>query len=555
MMSTAMRSPRREQMMLLALLVVAAVFYFWHLARPDVLTDESSYATRAIGMVDFDFGIQQPTPWEWVQKVPWWMHLSFHDHPPLVFLVQHVSIRLFGETPFAIRVPSVLAGLVAVWLVYLIGRRLLDARTGLLGAALFAFTVNHVWISRVGLQESIAVTLMLGAAYCFFRALERSASPVGEPRWFLGFGVLLGLGFLAKYLVLGFAPIAFVILLIWRRDLFRSRYFFISIFCFLVIASPVIIYNIQLWRNFGHFDFQFSLLFHQDVSEWQARPGQESLGTIGNRIRHFFPWLLEANSPYFLLLALGGLVALKLAYLRTRRFEEGALLVGIVLLLPFLVFVGPAYRFLAILTPWLAIAGGFFFVRIREWLGAPRLVFPLIALVLVGEAVYAANTVIALEPKGAAPFARSKLSVETRSLGYNELEAFFVKELAGKRPEVGITFDFPFAQDILRASAERGERDGLEAVPWGIVYPDGINPSAQLWIFLRRITYAGWPITTVNNFQEGGAKAFWKEAGVKRIYAINVLEGEAERLGTVPRGIKDPAGNVAFRVYTFEFAE
>jgi len=570
---TAMSMPlplqlRREHLLLAALLVAAAFFLFWHLSRPDVLTDESSYATRAIGPVDFDFGIRQPTPWEWVKDVPWWMHLSFHDHPPLVFFIQHFSIRLFGETPFAFRLPSALAGLVAVWLVYLIGKHLWSAEVGFASTALFAFTVNHVWISRIGLQESIALALILAAAYSLFRALE-------HPRWFLGLGVFLGLGFLAKYLVLGLVPAFVVILLMrrpktfsgvknsgdphrgFRRNLLFSRWMLFSVACFLLLASPVIIYNIQLWRDFGHFDFQFSLLFHQNVAEWQARPGQESLGDTANRIRHFVPWLIEANSPYFLAFAALGmlLVITELALghwslvIGHSRSGHWSLVTVILVLLPFLVFVGPAYRFLTILTPWFALAAGYALVRIGALLRSPRIAVLIVTLIVIGEAAYAANSVIVLEPKGSMLWTHSKVSLEARSFGYNELEAFIAKELVGKRPEIGITFDFPFAQKILRAAARRGEAEGLEAVPWGIVYPDGINPSAQLWIFLRRITYSGWPVTTVSNFKTGGVEAFWKETGIKKIYAVNVLEGKARARGIAPQEIKDPNGNVAFRVY------
>ena len=580
-MSTAL-SAHRERYVLAALLFVAALFYFWHLSRPDVLTDESSYATRAIGLVDFDFGIQQPTPWEWVKEVPWWMHLSFHDHPPLVFLMQHLSIRLFGEMPFAFRLPSVLAGLVAIWLLYRIGKLLWSPEVGLASAALFAFTVNHVWISRVGLQESIAIAFGLAATYCFFRALDVSARPAdGQEhgfRWFVGLGVFLGLGFLAKYLTLGFIP---VLIAIWLLQVWLSRHsnilknvgmsettrkellgLLLAGILFLAVASPVIIYNIQLWRDFGHFDFQFSLLFHQNVPEWQARPGQESLGDTANRIQYFVPWLIEANSPYLLALAMFGVlltfVELMVGHWSRTTGQESwvkshwPLVTAVLVLLPFLVFVGPAYRFFTILTPWLAFAAGYFLVRAGVFLRSLRALALLVALVVLGEAVYAANTVIALEPRGRMPWTHSKLSLETRSLGYNELETFLKEELRGKRPEVGITFDFLFAQKILRASAERGEAEGLRAVPWGIVYADGINPSAQLWIFLRRITYSGWPVTTVQNFKAGGVEAFWKENGIKKIYAVNVLEGEAAARGVAPREIKDPVGNVAFRVYELE---
>ena len=70
---------------LVTLLILATVLYLWQLGRAGVVTDESSYVVRAIQMVDFDFGIDQPTTWQLAGEPAWWMRLSFHDHPPLFF--------------------------------------------------------------------------------------------------------------------------------------------------------------------------------------------------------------------------------------------------------------------------------------------------------------------------------------------------------------------------------------------------------------------------------------------------------------------------------------
>ena len=124
-------------------------------------------------------------------------------------------------------------------------------------------------------------------------------------------------------------------------------------------------------------------------------------------------------------------------------------------------------------------------------------------------------------------------------------------ELKGKMPEVAITFDHPFAKEILNRAAKAGRTEGLEPVPWGIVYDGGINPSAELWIFLRRITYAGWPIVDDEHWQSGGQE-FFKEIGVKKMYAVNALEGTLRGNGITPREIQNLRGEVAFRVYEFE---
>lgn len=58
------------------------------------------------------------------------------NHPPLHYLLVHGSFALLGAGAFAARLPSALLGAAAVPLAFLLGRRLFDRRTGLLGAAL-----------------------------------------------------------------------------------------------------------------------------------------------------------------------------------------------------------------------------------------------------------------------------------------------------------------------------------------------------------------------------------------------------------------------------------
>ena len=554
---------------LFAIILLAAGFYFWHLDRPDIITDESSIATRAIGMVDFDFGIKQPTPWEWVNEVPWWMHLSFHDHPPLVFLLQHYSIRLFGETPFAIRLPSVLAGLATILLVFLIGKRLYSPVVGLTASTLFAFTVNHVWLSRIGLQESIAISLMLASAYFFLRGLE-------QPQRLIWSGIFLSLAFLAKYHTLILLPIFGTVLALrgWQFIRTNIRYFLFSIFFFLLIASPVIIYNTQLYRHFGHFDFQFSQLFGQEVKAWPSRPGQEVLGSYAERIRTYIPRLIESNSPYFLILAAIGLAAILFQGIRNRRsfvIQHSSFIIIFVWLLLFLVFVGPAHRFLSLLTPWLAIAAGYAITRLNysQILKNLRIVLIAAAVLAIVEATYAYNSIIALDPIGPQPWAYSYLRRQAHSWGFNQLNEYLDGRLADKAPAVAFPIEMRFVHELLAGAVRRGEVKGAAFVPQAIVYNNNINSSSQLWIFLRRIIYDGWPITSAEEFRHGMADIF-REAGITEIYFINptkhalqdralpptpdgdIMEAELKAQGVIPTEIKNPRGEVAFRVYQFD---
>src|SRR3989338_9413348 len=107
---------------LFAILVIAAILRLWNLEIGDTLSDEVLYSFRAIGMLDFDEAADQTTPLEWFDpSIPSWTKFSFHDHPPLVFAVQHLFMRVLGETPFAFRLPSALLGIASVYLLYLMG--------------------------------------------------------------------------------------------------------------------------------------------------------------------------------------------------------------------------------------------------------------------------------------------------------------------------------------------------------------------------------------------------------------------------------------------------
>ena len=158
----------KKEYLILIILIVSTFLNLWGISRGDPINDEVLTGFRAIKLVDFDEAAQQTTPWEWMDgHIPWWAHLSFHDHPPLVFWIEHFSISLFGENNFAMRLPSALLGITSVYLLYLLIRRLYSRRAGLMGAALYGVTLNHLYISRVGMQEAYVIFFILLARFPF----------------------------------------------------------------------------------------------------------------------------------------------------------------------------------------------------------------------------------------------------------------------------------------------------------------------------------------------------------------------------------------------------
>src|SRR3989344_3897611 len=135
------------------ILVLAAIFRFFSLGQADVIGDESTYSFRALGYLDY-FAETQSTPISWFVSPPWWTKFSFHDHPPLNFLLNFLILA-----------------------------------------------VNNfmVWLSRIGLQESLLISLILASFYFFILALEKQK--------FLSLAYLFfGLSFLTKYTAIFILP-------------------------------------------------------------------------------------------------------------------------------------------------------------------------------------------------------------------------------------------------------------------------------------------------------------------------------------------------------------
>jgi dolichyl-phosphate-mannose-protein mannosyltransferase len=123
--------------------------------------------------------------------------------------------RLLGPGMGALRLLSLLCALATLPVLTLTGREFFGARTGLLAAALLAFSPWHLLYSRTGFRSILLPLFVLAAFGCFRRALERRTI-----LWFAVTGGVLGIG-MYSYTSFRIVP---PILLAWallRRLLFR----------------------------------------------------------------------------------------------------------------------------------------------------------------------------------------------------------------------------------------------------------------------------------------------------------------------------------------------
>ncbi len=158
------------------------------------------------------------------QDFPTLLQLNAGDnHPPGYYLALKIWLGLFGTDDTVVRLLSVGPGVVSIWLVWLIGRRLLPNMPGaaLVATALTALSPFQIYFSQEARNYSILEMAVLLATFFWLRALETN-------RWldWLGLGLagVLGLvcNFTTAFYLAGLGLFClFRVDLYWKRGVFQ----------------------------------------------------------------------------------------------------------------------------------------------------------------------------------------------------------------------------------------------------------------------------------------------------------------------------------------------
>jgi predicted membrane-bound dolichyl-phosphate-mannose-protein mannosyltransferase len=171
-MSPAEPSPRYSRVLLIVLLAVSfGVRAVWldYPGRVAIL-DEGYYLSSAHNILGLEQLPGNPYPYARPGLDP------LIEHPIAGKLLIALSIRVLGDTPYAWRLPSAVAGTVVIWLVYLLAHRLTRRRgVALAAAALTALDPMMLVNSRIAMLEIFVTALILATLYFYVRRLPALA--------------------------------------------------------------------------------------------------------------------------------------------------------------------------------------------------------------------------------------------------------------------------------------------------------------------------------------------------------------------------------------------
>lgn len=113
---------------------------------------------------------------------------GWSSQPNWSFVPAAITESVFGQSVFAVRLTSVLAGTLAVWFVYLTGRVLFNPTIGLMAGAFLATLPYHVHFSRIGVNNIFDSLFSSMLFWLIAKALKND-----DPRFYYTAGVVGGL--------------------------------------------------------------------------------------------------------------------------------------------------------------------------------------------------------------------------------------------------------------------------------------------------------------------------------------------------------------------------
>jgi len=118
-------------------------------------------------------------------------------HPPGYQILLFCAMRVMGDSETALRLPSAIAGILTIPVLFLIGRKLFGASTGLLASALLAVSPSHIWLSQEARPYALLILLVSLSVLLLIRLLARVRK--GERASLVELSAFALLGILLEY--------------------------------------------------------------------------------------------------------------------------------------------------------------------------------------------------------------------------------------------------------------------------------------------------------------------------------------------------------------------
>lgn len=260
--------------------------------------------------------------WEWSRRPA----LSYYSKGPGVAMAIWASTNVFGSTEFGVRLPAALSAAISMLALAELTRRISGSRrAGLFAAALFALTPAYTAMAQFMTIDSPYLACWAVSALLGWIVYERQRDGRTAWPWWIALGLMMGITFLFKYLVLMLMPgLAAFWLLRCRSMRWRGRTWLNVLLWF--IAGTVAVSPVILWNYFNDWPTLKHTMGHMQVEGGDVAPEHESYSPL---------WMLEMVGSQIGIIGppIIVLIVMAVRHFWRRRLEDAARWTGALYLL------------------------------------------------------------------------------------------------------------------------------------------------------------------------------------------------------------------------------
>lgn len=115
----------------------------------------------------------------------WVLGIQPDVHPPAYQVLMFFIIKLFGDSEYVLRLPSVITGILSVAAIYLVAKELYSRQEGLIAAAVMAVSWAPINYSQEARSNSLLMLSTMLVIYFWLRVSKTLASPQADVRTLL----------------------------------------------------------------------------------------------------------------------------------------------------------------------------------------------------------------------------------------------------------------------------------------------------------------------------------------------------------------------------------
>jgi len=149
----------KNRLLLLLIVVIGFSLRGYHLGKESLWADEGASAFYSRMSLKESFATV----------------LNEDVHIPIYYSLLHFWIKIFGDSEFSLRFPSVIFGVLVILMMYKVGSLLFDKNTGIMSSLITCFSIFHIQLSQEARAYSLMAFLMLLSMFFFLKLLNKES--------------------------------------------------------------------------------------------------------------------------------------------------------------------------------------------------------------------------------------------------------------------------------------------------------------------------------------------------------------------------------------------